>query len=97
MKGRRCVVCEEPLHEARRLHEFCSKRECRMMFAEFVSFIELRFILEGMRAYGGNGLEALHELMEQAIRALPRDEEPLACLLIEIYESQELPTGYSPW
>ena len=44
-----------------------------------------------------NGLESLEELMEQAIRELPQSEEPLSRLLIEIYENQNLPVGYSAW
>jgi hypothetical protein len=43
----------------------------------------------------GKGLESLNELMELAIRELPRSEERLGTLLIEIYESQNLPVGYS--
>jgi hypothetical protein len=66
-----------------------------MMRAEFEGFCTLGFILNNARWAGGKGLESLNELMELAIRELPRSEERLGTLLIEIYESQNLPVGYS--
>lgn len=90
----RCLVCGAPIDPR---GEICSRRECRMVRAEFEDFTTLQFILTNVRWAGGSGLESLADLMEQAIRELPLSEERLGTLLIEIYESQSLPAGYSPW
>ena len=93
----KCMVCEQPFSARTRKAKSCGKRECIAFMTNFHESSMFEFLMLNMRCRGGSGLESTEELMRAAVEKLAIDEGPLADLLIEIYEGQDLPRGYSPW
>jgi hypothetical protein len=94
---RHCMVCEQPFSARTRKAKNCGERECIAFMTDFRESSMVELLLHNMRCRGGSGLESSEELMRAAVENLAIDEGPLADLLIEIYEWQDLPSGYSPW
>ena len=96
-----CMVCGQSFLARIRKAKSCGKRECmrahHLRGSRFHDSSMFEFLMLNMRCRGGSGLESTEELMRAAVEKLAIDEGPLADLLIEIYEGQDLPRGYSPW
>jgi hypothetical protein len=88
---RRCDVCGAPFFGRSEAIVCCSKRNCRIMMAEFESFQTLRQMLSINRWTGGKSQKQLQkeyfkERLWDGVRRLPHSDDLLGEVLIEIVE-----------